>query len=353
LAGVFLLLLPIVYAAGVAGVARARCGEPYDWALWNRLAARINRGRERSRGPFRSAAGAQLWFECRALAWILPAFVILILFWVTSLLAMSPDDPGLTWRLLGAVILLPALVAQLMGISLAKQDIWSKYPMPAFMATRPITSLAMVRAKFGMAAVSALMCYIMLAIYLPLAFSLRPGAWQAIAQSVAATPAWKAAGIVAASFLTLVFITWTGLVSRMWLGFTGRPGLIGAYTSAVAAFWLAAVLAGSWIFYALPEWHAAIKAGVPWMIAALLLIKATAAGCVLGALHRSHVATAANIAAITVLWAAAVLLVFGIIYWLVPVEAISPLTILAAAALFIPLTRLCAAPLALAWNRHR
>jgi hypothetical protein len=56
------------------------------------------------------------------------------------------------------------------------------------------------------------------------------------------------------------------------------------------------------------------------------------------------------VVAATVVWAAGVGCLFTLAHWLLPPEG-RPLAV--AVVLLVPLARLAAAPLALAWNRHR
>ena len=52
-------------------------------------------------------------------------------------------------------------------------------------------------------------------------------------------------------------------------------------------------------------------------------------------------------------WCAAVLALYGLLVWFVDSPFVAHYVLMLIAILGIPLTRLSAAPLALAWNRHR
>ncbi|HEX9310311.1 MAG TPA: hypothetical protein VF887_05830, partial [Gemmatimonadaceae bacterium] len=52
-------------------------------------------------------------------------------------------------------------------------------------------------------------------------------------------------------------------------------------------------------------------------------------------------------------WSVAVLALYGVLVWLLDTPHIPHYLLMLVAILAIPLARLSAAPLALAWNRHR
>jgi hypothetical protein len=146
---------------------------------------------------------------------------------------------------------------------------------------------------------------------------------------------------------------WTGLVHSLWLGLTGRTWLINAYGAVMGVFWLALVVGGALLFYTNPEAGARIKDALPWLLGAALAVKAIAAVATFRALHQPARVPAPDLALAASLWALIVLFQAAMIVWLIPADAKTLATTIAAVALLTPLTRLAAAPLALAWNRHR
>src|SRR6185295_13893530 len=105
----------------------------------NRFVAWIAEWRQPALHPFRSAARAQLWFECRNHAWSLPLFVaILSPFFAMMALLAQGSDVIVGWKQLVMMTMMPASLAILLGGPLGN----ASFP---FLATRPVSSAALVR----------------------------------------------------------------------------------------------------------------------------------------------------------------------------------------------------------------
>jgi hypothetical protein len=79
-------------------------------------------------------------------------------------------------------------------------------------------------------------------------------------------------------------------------------------------------------------------------------VKLIAAGCVLRAARRRGLLSRRAMATTLGAWSAGVGCLLLLTCWLLPL-GVRPLAV--SAVLLVPLVRLAAAPLALAWNRHR
>jgi hypothetical protein len=222
---------------------------------------------------------------------------------------------------------------------------------PPFLAVRPLTEGQFVAAKFRMAARSTLMAWALVALAAVL-WLLFTGSYR----RVAAAPIWgsytpgaklaAATGVVAA----LVGLTWLQLAGGMWVKLTGRLWV--GITVAVAGMVLlgTAGLVGLGLFRQ-PEYHAALRAALPWAAGALVALKLLLAGRMTRAVLRRGLVRGRTLAAAGAAWLVAAAAYTGLLHGL------APLTLPAAAAvvvlLVLPLNRLLAAPLALEWNRHR
>ena len=106
----------------------------------------------------------------------------------------------------------------------------------------------------------------------------------------------------------------------------------------------------------LAEWRAlrsALWNGLPWILAALVAFKTIAASWIAIRLHERRLLSDRALVTGAVCWLGAVLALYGLLEWF----AASPLApryfLGAIAILLVPLARVSAAPLALAWSRHR
>jgi hypothetical protein len=102
-----------------------------------------------------------------------------------------------------------------------------------------------------------------------------------------------------------------------------------------------------------PQYLAAAKAVVPWMVGVLLAVKAVVALLMLRSLVNSTVLSNESIAAMLATWIFVVAALSTTVIWLAPAGAATTRDILAGIILLIPFSRLAGAPLAVEWNRHR
>jgi hypothetical protein len=92
---------------------------------------------------------------------------------------------------------------------------------------------------------------------------------------------------------------------------------------------------------------------LPWIVAALVAVKMMLAAWVAVRLHAVRPLSDRALVSGAAGWLAAVFALYGVFVWLMDPPPFPHYFLLLAAILFVPLARLSAAPLALAWNRHR
>jgi hypothetical protein len=141
------------------------------------------------------------------------------------------------------------------------------------------------------------------------------------------------------------------MVQSLYMGLTGRPGLIKG--SALAMLCLVVVI-GPLLDWA---WESGARAWF-WVVLYWTLGVIVAARMVLGCwiatrLHQRRLLADRSLLVGAALWLAAVAAVYGTLLWLFATPYMPRFLLLLMATVTVPLVRLSAAPLALAWNRHR
>lgn len=150
----------------------------------------------------------------------------------------------------------------------------------------------------------------------------------------------------------LYLITWKLLVDSLFLGLAGRPWI---FRGALLAYGLgptfALTQAVRWMDRA--QFSATLWDTLSWWAAGAVLLKLLAAGVVLHALLRSGLVEARTLTKLLGVWLLLAGGLFALASAVVPAGAIPASLIARGVVLALPLARLAAAPLAMAWNRHR
>jgi polyhydroxybutyrate depolymerase len=359
LVAVLALQLPLAYPCARSAVARARRGDVPDWlGAFSRLGERWHL-RAHRRHLFRSPARAQAWFEWRRHGRSLPVWVgILLPFELALLFTAGPDSPRLVfWTVLG-VLLTPPFIAAFAAATVRRSDPSASgaYGMTPFTATRPVTSAALIAAKLRMAMWSTLAAWLLVLVAIPLGLALS-GTWPASIErarhGVEVFGAPRALALALLGFAGLLASTWKQLVQGLCIGLTGREWLI--KSSVLLRLSLLAIIPP------VAQWISENRIGqailwgtVPWVLAALVFLKLSAAGSIAAHLYRSRLLSDRALVTGAACWCVVVLALYGLLVWLFCTPPLIPRYVPALVAILaIPLTRVSAAPLALAWNRHR
>jgi hypothetical protein len=350
--------LPLAVLAARFAVARARRSDVPDWleafARPGQAAADLPAHRRR---PFASPAHAQLWFEWQRHGWSLPTLVGILLPFELALLFIPDATQALVLYTLLGVLLTPPFMALFAAAMVRKSNPHARDPvgLSPFIATRPSTSAALIAAKLKMAIWSTLAAWVL--VLVAVAFALTwSGTWPVVIER--ARRVIDAVGLPrAAVFLILVLSgllasTWKQLVQTLYIGLSGREWVV----KASVAFALALLCLMGPILWWLDNSHVARGAlwnALPSIAALLVCVKMSAAAWVVTRLYRSRLLGDRELVTGAACWVVAVLALYGLLVWLV-FDALIPRYFLALVAILaIPLARLSAAPLALAWNRHR
>jgi hypothetical protein len=350
-----LALIPVAFLVAWRGVARARRGDNPDWlGAWRsaRSAATVLPERR----PFASPMRAQVWYEWRTRGL---GFAIMVAFVITAMAALSAlveyDRAAMTN--FGVMFLLtPVLLA----------PFWSSYAgtagesvrssqLSAFAATRPLSNSSLVAAKVRAVGVAAVAAWLVVLVLLP-AWLAYTGGFSSVAWLWdAAVTKHGVARTAAACVLILVapvLATWRSLAVGLWAGLTGRAWVTVGQTVLVGFVGLQ--LGHEWVMWnADPARRERLLDALPWIAAGAVALKFLLAAWALWALHRRGELGTRALAGLVGAWLLTAASLFALLLSLVPSDLVPAHSLALAVVLIVPLARLAAAPLALAWNRHR
>ncbi len=348
--------LPLAYLTACFAVGRARRGDVPDWrglfAGLGRIADLLPRRRDR----FPSPARAQAWFERRRHGWSLPAVVGILLPFELALLTIADDRPRLVFYTLLFVLLTPPLMAGFAASMVATSrpeahDAWGVGP---FDATRPLTAAALVAARLQAAIWSTLVAWLLVVVAVPIGLGLSrtwPVVIERTAEWIVAEGALRAFAIGLLAFLALVGLTWKQLVQNLSIGLSGREWVI---KSSVLLALLYLIIFGPMAGWLVSLFvMALVTDAMPWVAGAVVCVKLSAAAWTGTRLRGQRLLRDRLLVTIAAGWLLAVLALYFLLGWLVTTPLIPRSLLVLVAVLAIPLARLGAAPLALAWNRHR
>ena len=351
--GILAPQIPLAYIVARYSVARARRGEIPDWRSAFSLPRIGGFRRERN---FASPAAAQAWFEWRRHGWSVPTWVAILLPFELVLLWGARDSASLAYTILLGVLLTPPFVATFAAAAVSKSssDTGESSTGAAFAFTRPLTNAQLVAAKLKMAVRSTLVAWVIVLVAVPIALKIS-------GTSALVIDAWghdrEFLGMARAVVLSLLILagciaaTWTQLVQSLYIGLTGRATLIKASVFLTIGFVFLFGPFFQWIDDAgrLGE----IWSALPLVFSILAAVKMSVVIWVGLRLFRKRLVSDRALVGGAAVWCAAVLALYGLLRWLLDAPHIPHYLLMLIAILAIPIARLSAAPVALAWNRHR
>jgi hypothetical protein len=356
MAAVLAPLLPLAWVAAYASVGRARRGDVPDWrgafAPLSSLARVVPR-----REQFASPLSAQMWCEWRQHGWALPVLVAFVLPFALGLPFLDPESSSFVIISLVVVALTPPIMASFVASTARRASPrGDEYGLPPFLATRPLTSAALIAAKLRVCIVSTVITWVLVIAVVPLALSLS-NTWPVVIErardlrDLIGLP--RAIAVTVLAVLALVATTWKRLVTSLYVGLSGRPWLVRTHIGVTLALLVAAIPLIQWIGSDTRSIVVRILDAVPVAAAILVALKISAAAWIVIRLDRSRLIEPRVLLATAAAWLAAVLALYAVFAWIAETPIIPRYALLLLAILAIPLTRLSAAPLALASNRHR
>ncbi len=309
------------------------------------------------REQFASPLSAQTWCEWRQHGWSLPVLVAFVLPFAVGLLFLDPTAPAFVTISLAVVALTPPIMASFVASTVRRASPrGDDYGLAPFLATRPLTSAALIAAKLRVSIVSTVITWVLVIAVVPLALSLS-NTWPVVIErardlrDLIGLP--RAVAVTVLAVLALVATTWKRLVTSLYIGLSGRPWLVRTHIGVTLVLLVAAIPFVQWIGSNTVDIVIRILDAVPVAAAILVALKMSAAAWIAIRLDRSRLIEPRALVTAAALWLAAVLALYAVFAWLADTSLIARYVLLLIAILAIPLTRLSAAPLALASNRHR
>jgi len=347
--------LPLAYAIACYAVARARRGIVPDWSIFSRARA-IRAGGIGA--VFSSPARAQFWFEWRRHGRSLPALVALVLpFELLLFFVGGYGSKSFVYWVTIMILATPMVLAAFAATTISKANPFAReaYGVSPFLATRPLTSAALIAAKLKMAWWSTALTWALLVIVAPIGI-----AWSGADAVLIELLRWTADAVGVARFVVLitlivgvlVMLTWVMLVQSLYLGLTGRVWII--KTSGFVVLVVFSLLGPAF------QWFINNDAAERWLwdnwpipVGVLVALKAAAGVWVATRLHRKRLVTDQRLLLLTAGWLAIVAVLYGTFVWWIDTPLLPRYAFAMIATLLVPFARLAAAPLALSWNRHQ
>jgi polyhydroxybutyrate depolymerase len=282
---------------------------------------------------------------------------LLLPFELALLLVPGNGTPTLVFYTLLVALLTPPFMAAFAAATVRRSDpsVSDSYGVTPFIATRPVTSAALVAANLIVALGSTLAAWLLVLVVVPLGLTLS-GTWPVVIdwarRGVEILGAPRALAIVLLGLSGLLASTWKQLVQGLSIGLTGREWLIKSSVLLRLSLLIVILAVAEWILdnrMVAMFWDA-----LPWILAALVGFKMSAAAWIATRLHRDRLLSDRVLMTGAAGWLVVVLALYGLLEWLFSLPLSMPRHLLALVAILaIPLARPSAAPLALAWNRHR
>lgn len=352
MAVILLPLVPVAFIVARHAVERARHDQAPDWtgfAPRSRIPA--------ARRPFRSAAEAQAWIEWRRTGLSLPLLVATVVPAELALLFLLGDSEPLIFATLLGVLLTPPYLAAFTAATVRKSspDAIDAYRLSPFTAARPVHTTAILAAKLHATIKSTAVAWLVVAVLVPVFL-----AWTDTASIVTTRWRWIATGIGMPRAVTLAALvlgvamlsTWKQLVQGLYIGLSGRESIVKTTVFVKLAMLLVVLFAANWILE-----DGRLLSGVwdalPRILGVVVLVKLGIAAAAAQRLARSGLMSDRALVTAAAVWCGAVLALYGVLAWWVSTPLFPRYLLLLAAILIVPVARLSATPLAIAWNRHQ
>ncbi len=330
----------VAYWLAVVGVARQRRGErPFTLGLVALAERLLNRVPNAALPPFRSPQDAQHWYDWRY-GWLTPLYILAVLFIGMIAWIFTEHDPvDLLLGVLGIAAFLPA-GALISGLVFGNVSSRGDLVIGQFLATRPATTSQLAASIIRAAALSLLIGWVIWASALAAA---------AAAVGVAALSERPLASYILSEFhprpiAAALVGSWIILGTMISASLTGRAkGIVQVLLSAMGVF-IAVSLGSKWML------SSAAQEQLNQVVAVLMGV-----GCIVITTAAFSAAVRRGFIELTTAWGsliAWIMLTIGASL-LIGRDITLPAYAFTFGVLALAVIPFAAAPLALAWNRHR
>ena len=363
MAAILVPMFPLAYLTAHGAVARARRGDVPEWRAAHATAGIMPASRGASGRPFTSPIVAQTWCEWREYGWSLPVWagIVVPVECVLMSLVLGTNPAVLTWVTIAIVLVTLPIVASFVASTVGKAGPHTRddHGLPPFLATRPLTTVALITAKLRAATASTMVAWLVPIVVVPLTLRISD-TWSVVADRVAAlrsvvgTP--RTTVFLLLVLALFVSATWKRLVLSLHIGLSGRPWLVRLHFGVTLAFMIALTIVAGPLSRSIlrnTDRLLAAWAALPWILGALVMVKLAVGAWIIARLQRERLLTDRAIVTGVACWAGAVFALYVVLVWMTWSPHVARHLLMMIAILAIPLARLSAAPLALAWNRHR
>ena len=350
--------VPTAFVAAWLSVSRARRGGLTAWTGWRKVGEWGAAVLPRRRRPFDSPAAAQFWMEWRQNGVLLPLMVGCWLLFLAGLIPFSQPISITSALLVTAVYLLP-FFAPLVGCVFGKPEVMVRhFRFSTFAVARPMTSGSMALAKLLATALGLLIAWGMLFAAIVLWFTFTDGLEDAARQFFSARDrgdSLRVAQLIGLAVLSLMGFSALQLCGHCFAGLSGRvwvfAGVIVLYLVGVPN--LFALHMKHQHDVASSSFYAKVMDMLPALARFAVLLKLLAASWAFYTAWQSGMMTLRQILGIIGVWLFVVGTLISLIDLAFPPGVLRLEYVFLGVILALPLARLAAAPLALAWNRHR
>jgi hypothetical protein len=372
--GILVALMLAAYAVAIAGVSRARRGDGlyWTWPGWSAFLRWLSS--MWARPGFESPRGAQVWFEWRRVGLGFPVMMFVsTLAWLPLIptiaafvddahrggLALVPPfllhEVGSLWLVASYPLIFAPFLASVCSWEMgklpgSKRDLTLSF----FLATRPISSGAFIRAKLEAAALSTLLGWLLTGTAILLWIALGGHAAE-MAESFGAlrerhpgSSLWIGLALLMGGTLVM---TWLQIVQGLWLGLASRKWTITIFLI-FFIFFVSLVSLGQWLTKSPQHWQL-FSDLLPWLTGATIALKGFFAYRISRILIRRGLVARNIVRGTLAVWILSAAGLFSVLYGLLPSDHVSVFALVLVIVLVLPLTRLLLAPLMLDWNRHR
>jgi hypothetical protein len=363
--GLLLATGAVSYGIACWSVARQRHGSTFklDWprSALGSIASRFRIARKR----FASPQAAQVWFEWRRNGMILPLILgVLVVVITLPFFALrpffGPAGDETTFITLAWLLVLPFVLALVIGQGFGKTNFWGQglgkeLGVPQFLAVRPITAADWTGVKLKVAALSAMLTWLILALLV--------SGWLLICCEVGSTSSfivtlspslWLGAlGTPLLLFLGLsMLVTWRLLITNIYLGALGNRALFNAAFCCVFLIMFAPIPLIGWAeaHKDKPPNLEPVLQWLQWFLGSLVALKLGLALLFLIKGKQRRLLSGNGVLAYLCLWIwGTELLLLCVLF--APVTGVAARVLCLLALLILPLARIALAPLAFAKSR--